>query len=396
LLSISAVVFLTNQGPVERILSEARSALKLQVVPLGAIYTRSRYRSTLPEEPGVPHRLDILSAERVDHEPSFDATILRDEDSEALHSTLVALVPLGVLEALVLAVIAFCKSGGLAAVLSVVPTASPALSPGGDKTPSKGEDSVRPHVQVVLASASPRYIHAATQRRELLQLPGRDIEMRKLNKLLGRQLHLVPAAVWPEDLQQALERTTAQGNQLKVLILSGHYIKNHWAAEHPSGSRGTRLVSSQDVAKLLMDHGAPELLVLNGCSSYQMAQQLAQEMAKNQPQTNLHIVSCNTQLLHDDFAAAFAHTLCACLVSNPLSTIQQAFADACSCFEQAESKFQMGEPADYRHPSTALAGKSESSPSKKPKCEPYNPACTGCNPPVHGRFVLLNVQSMTA
>eukprot|EP00656_Telonema_subtile_P057733 TRINITY_DN9568_c0_g1_i1.p1 TRINITY_DN9568_c0_g1~~TRINITY_DN9568_c0_g1_i1.p1 ORF type:complete len:489 (-),score=66.61 TRINITY_DN9568_c0_g1_i1:333-1799(-) len=245
-----------------------------------------------------------------------------------------------------------------------------------------------PQVQAMLVTASPCFWEdlVSGQRRRLRQLPSREIEMRSLNRLLGgSSLHVVPAAEWPIDVEMALERSTP-----RVLVLSGHWYNGCWAAE--TAQRNARLVTGEEFAQVLHGHGLPELMFLNGCTSHTFGGSMM-EYLKAQPRTHDLFMVCCTTKLHDDFAASFCRELCSRACSNSTSgfeslPIPEAFRAACAVFGADSNKFRMGDPSEYLHSElvSASAGAAHAP-------HPYNAGCTGCNPPVHGVFQLLQLHA---
>jgi len=255
-------------------------------VPFHVYYTRYRDRHTSPVY-GIIHESEMreeAEAQEQGVEEQFDAAILQEADHEALHKTLTKLLPLGMLE-LVAILVASIRYGGVQFFIPCNPSSGEkgsacidsidTLSKKGSSiaiqpaSPALVGDSSTEHI-CLLASASPRYLRQAGRLRTINQLPARDIEMRRLNVLLGQSLHTLPAAVWPGDMSLALSRHAAP----RTVILSGHYAEDHWLAE--TESRFARPVSAQQLVELLRDKAVtmPELVFLNGCDSHAMGKQL--------------------------------------------------------------------------------------------------------------------------
>jgi len=241
--------------------------------------------------------------------------------------------------------------------------------------------------EVMLVTSGPRYILARKHRYDLRPLPGRDTEMRLLNKAIFRQLHMVPGAVWPDDVDEALRRFTP-----RVIVISGHYVNGSWAAEAPSG-RSAVLVGAAQIANMLHKHAIPQVIILNGCNSASMGRQLAallQGAQQGVPDKGCYIVGCASKLLNDDFAASFSSTLCTLIAHGTLP--QEAFQ--ATCRELAEAgRWKMGDPAQFRnaHLSPAVCEETATTTASGAKCSKFDPNCPGCNPPVHGRFELIQV-----
>lgn len=223
-------------------------------VPLGLIYTAPRYHTTKPhlgalvkieqeEDDNLRRKIAESAGEST---PVDDVTLLTEEDDSIIRNTLATLAPVALVEVALMAVIA-ARMHGLrwpagGSSHDVVQAADNPAQIATTAAPPKSKRKKIPEVDILLVSSSPRWIAQGgdrnankalgkTDKKKLLQLPGRDAEMRMMSKLDGR-VRILPAAVFPSDVRESLGREAPQ-----AIILSGHFVREYWLSEADEDTR---------------------------------------------------------------------------------------------------------------------------------------------------------------
>lgn len=128
-------------------------------------------------------------------------------------------------------------------------------------------------------------------------------------------------------------------------------------------------------------------LVLNGCRSHLMAEELQMQLKAGRGgvgNQTVHVVCCDS-LVTDRFAAAFVAHLCSKVTWQGTSvsdSISEAFQSSVDHFASPNAEFSLGDPAAHLHTPTEQADGRHA----------YDPQCPGCNPPVHGQYRIVTCQ----